>query len=554
MADNIFDNVPPPRRKAPGRRKKADGSPLLTEAQLKEERRKLLNKNQSKRMKAEHLLNRIKKEQKALTSVEGVIKDGEGLVADDVLSELPVGIQDAIKNKNVIFQANPGPQSNFLAATEDEVFYGGARGGGKSFALIVDPLRYCSNPNFSGLLIRRTMPELRDLINHSMRLYPQAYPGAKWREQEKEWRFPSGARMEFGYAETLEDALRYQGRQYQWIGIDELPQYPTDQILTELRGSLRTVDPSLPTVIRATGNPGNIGSPWVKSTFIDPAPWNHPFALMIDTPLGVKKLTRRFIPAKVFDNPYLTRDDRYITMLSQLPEHKRKQWLEGNWDIIESAAFPEFNRDIHICEPFNIPSDWLRFRSADWGYRNPGCVLWFAMSPEGILYVYREWYFKEVPADRWAEQVQERQNGERMQYSVIDGSIWAKRGETGPTVGEMINSKGGRWRAADRSPGSRKAGKMEVHRRLQVEDFGQPLGQKPLLQIFRNCQNLIRTLPSLPVDENNVEDVDTDTEDHAYDALRYGCMSRPILPHDAMLFSTSTTSRSHGPADPTFGY
>ena len=135
-------------------------------------------------------------------------------------------------------------------------------------AMLVDPLRYCDKQKHRALLIRRTMPELRDLINHSQQLYPKAYPGAKWREQEKEWKFPSGARIEFGYAENLTDVLRYQGQSYTWIGIDELPQYPTEDIYNFLRSSLRSVDPEIPVFMRATGNPGNVGSLWVKKCLL----------------------------------------------------------------------------------------------------------------------------------------------------------------------------------------------------------------------------------------------------------------------------------------------
>ena len=159
------------------------------------------------------------------------------------------------------------------------------------------------------------MPELRDLINHSQRLYSRAYPGAKWREQEKEWRFPSGAKIEFGYAENMTDVLRYQGQSYTWIGIDELPQYPSPDIYNFLRSSLRSVDPSIPVYMRATGNPGNVGSQWVKEMFVDPIDPNTAFNIEISTPTGIKYITRRFIPAKLQDNPYLMQTDDYLSLI-----------------------------------------------------------------------------------------------------------------------------------------------------------------------------------------------------------------------------------------------
>ena len=468
------------------------------------------------------------------------------------IEEASPTIKKAFEEKDVIFQPNQGPQSDFLASSEREVFYGGARGGGKSYAMLVDPLRYCDKQHHRALLIRRTMPELRDLINHSQQLYSKAYPGAKWREQEKEWRFPSGARIEFGYAENLTDALRYQGQSYTWIGIDELPQYPTPDIYNFLRSSLRSVDPQIPVYMRATGNPGNVGSLWVKEMFVDPCESNKRFDVEIPTPMGVKKISRKFIPAKLQDNPYLMQTDDYYAMLASLPEVQKKQFLEGDWDAYESSSFPEFNRQIHVIEPFDIPRNWMRFRAADWGYSSPACCLWFAVDYDNNLFVYRELYTKRNTADIFARKVLEMEDGEYIRYGILDSSTWARRGDIGPSIAETMIQEGCRWRQSDRSPRSRIAGKVEVHKRLRVdEDTGYPS-----MFIFSNCLNLIRTLPMLPVDKNNPEDVDTTADDHAYDALRYGCMSRPIHPvsQRGNDFLTSTERQDSAPADSIFGY
>ena len=468
------------------------------------------------------------------------------------IEEASPTIKKAFEEKDVIFQPNEGPQSDFLASSEREVFYGGARGGGKSYAMLVDPLRYCDKQHHRALLIRRTMPELRDLINHSQQLYSKAYPGAKWREQEKEWRFPSGARIEFGYAENLTDALRYQGQSYTWIGIDELPQYPTPDIYNFLRSSLRSVDPEIPVYMRATGNPGNVGSLWVKEMFVDPCESNKRFDVEIPTPMGVKIISRKFIPAKLQDNPYLMQTDDYYAMLASLPEVQKKQFLEGDWDAYESSSFPEFNRQIHTIEPFDIPRNWMRFRAADWGYSSPACCLWFAVDYDNNLFVYRELYTKRNTADIFARKVLEMEDGEYIRYGILDSSTWARRGDIGPSIAETMIQEGCRWRQSDRSPRSRIAGKVEVHKRLRVdEDTGYPS-----MFIFSNCLNLIRTLPMLPVDKNNPEDVDTTADDHAYDALRYGCMSRPIHPvsQRGNDFLTSTERQDSAPADSVFGY
>ena len=390
------------------------------------------------------------------------------------------------------------------------------------------------------------MPELRDLITHSQRLYSRAFPGAKWREQEKEWRFPSGAKIEFGYAENMTDVLRYQGQSYTWIGIDELPQYPSPDIYNFLRSSLRSVDPEIPVFMRATGNPGNVGSGWVREMFVDPSEPNKCFTININTPVGNKSITRRFIPAKLQDNPYLMQTDDYYAMLASLPEIQRRQFLDGDWDAFDNSAFPEFKKTTHVVEPFEIPKGWYKFRAADWGYSSPACVLWFAVDYDNNLWIYRELYTSKVTADIFAQKVLQLEQGEYIGYGILDSSTWAKRGDVGPSIAETMIKVGCRWRQSDRSPKSRINGKLEVHKRLAIKD------KDPGIRVLSNCRNLIRTLGSLPIDNNNPEDVDTKAEDHAYDALRYGCMSRPM--HPGHLNRLKEQTEEYLPSDNKFGY
>ena len=498
----------------------------------------------SAKQHAEHVKQKLKTVNKELDGKE------QQLITQDVIDSASKNVQEHINQQDVVFKPNTGPQTDFLAASEREVFYGGARGGGKSYAMLVDPLRYCDKTHHRALLLRRTMPELRDLITHSQRLYNRAFPGAKWREQEKEWRFPSGAKIEFGYAENMTDALRYQGQSYTWIGIDELPQYPSPDIYNFLRSSLRSVDPEVPVYMRSTGNPGNIGSQWVREMFVNPAVPNSTFNLEVNTPTGNKIITRRFIPAKLQDNPYLTQTDDYYAMLASLPEVQRKQFLDGDWDAFEDSAFPEFNKATHVVDPFEVPKGWQKFRSADWGYSSPACVLWFAIDYDNNLWIYRELYTKKITADVFARKVLELERQEYIRYGVLDASTWAKRGDIGPSIAETMIQTGCKWRPSDRTPRSRISGKLEIHKRLKPSENAK---KEPGLRIFSTCRNLIRTLPILPLDDTNPEDINTNVEDHAYDALRYGCMSRPM--------HTSYASRMYKqpkpqfiPIDRIFGY
>ena len=548
------NNIPPPKLKST-QGKKREKKPVASLAKARESARLSVKKQQDKLNKLKSKLQNATRvaqtKKESLKQIDKALDGKETTVIDkQILESVPDNVREHVNKQNVIFEPNEGPQMQFLASSEREVFYGGARGGGKSYAMLVDPLRYCHKAAHRALLIRKTMPELRDMITHSQRLYSKAYPGAKWREQEKEWRFPSGARIEFGYADNMTDALRYQGQSYTWIGIDELPQYPTPDIFNFLRSSLRSVDPTIPVYLRATGNPGNVGSQWVKEMFVNPNTPNEPFYINIETPVGVKQISRRFIPAKLEDNPYLMQTDDYYAMLSSLPEIQRKQFLEGDWDAFENSSFPEFNKTIHTVDAFDIPKSWSKFRACDWGYSSPACCLWFAVDWDNNLWVYRELYTTRVTADRFAKMVMDLEQGEYIKYGILDSSTWARRGDVGPSIAETMIVEGCRWRPADRSPKSRVNGKMELHKRLKID----AVTESPQLKIFNNCKNLIRTLPLLPVDKHNPEDVDTYSEDHAYDALRYGVMSRPLNPNSSDGFLKTEKDPKFKPADSVFGY
>ena len=466
------------------------------------------------------------------------------------------------ENHNVVFKPNEGPQTDFLASGEREVLYGGSAGGGKSYAMLADPLRYLQHSAFSGLLLRHTTEELRELVWKSQELYPKVIPNIKWSERKMQWVTPSGGRLWLSYLDREEDVLRYQGLAFTWIGFDELTQWPTPFAWNYLRSRLRTASSDLPIYMRATTNPGGRGHHWVKKMFIDPAPAGKSFeATDIESnetlryPKGHSKegqalFKRRFIPARLSDNPYLAEQGDYESMLLSLPEQQRRQLLEGDWDIKEGAAFTEFNRDVHVIEPFDIPNNWTRFRSCDYGYGSKSAVVWFAVSPDEQLIIYRELYVSKVLATDLADMVLEaEQNDGTMRYGVLDSSLWHKRGDTGPSLAEQMIQRGCRWRPSDRSKGSRVAGKNEIHRRLQIDEFT----EEPRLVFFNSCTNIISQLPAIPLDRKNPEDIDTLSEDHLYDALRYGIMSRPrfsIFDYDP----NSNPQNKMPIADSTFGY
>ena len=484
-------------------------------------------KAETQRKKARDLESTIGRVEKAITA------SGTATIDTADLNSLPPAVSDLVGDSEVVFQANPGPQEEFLSAGERDVLYGGAAGGGKSFALLADPLRYCHNPNHRGLLLRRTLDELTELIDKSRQLYTKAFPGAKFRESKSTWHFPSGATIWFTYLDRDKDVTRFQGQAFNWIGIDEITQYPTPYVWDYLRSRLRATDPELQKhlYMRCTANPGGVGGWWVKKMYIEDTPENKAFpAFDLDTgktfvwPNGHEKagqplFFRKFVPARLTDNPHLMADGQYEAMLRSLPDVERKRLLEGDWDVAEGAAFPEFSRARHVVEHFDIPTNWPRIRAADYGYSAPSCVLWGAIDWDNNIWVYRELYAKHLTAEQLADRILEAEQLDPLpHYTVLDSSCWNKTG-FGPSIAEVMMRQGVRWTPSDRN---RVQGKMEIHRRLADD----PYSKEPRVRFFSTCQNIVKQIAGIPLSKTNSEDVDTKAEDHAYDALRYMMMTR----------------------------
>ena len=495
-----------------------------------------------------NLTNKLNNKKTRLKNKEEVFKKLDNIsnnkvVEEDILDDLPESVKKHLEetNQDVIFRANEGPQTDFLAASETDVLYGGAAGGGKSYAMLVDPLRFAHRAAHRALILRRSMPELRELIDKSRELYPKAFPGAKFREVEKIWTFPSGAKLEFGFLERDADVYRYQGQAYSWIGFDEITHLNTEFSWNYLASRLRTTDPEIQTYMRCTANPGGAGATWVKKRYVNPSEPNESF-------VGKDGLTRKFIPARLEDNPYLSKDGRYEQMLKALPEVQRRQLLEGNWDITEGAAFTEFDVMVHVVTPFEIPIGWERLKGIDYGYASESSCIWGCVDPsDGTLIIYRELYRKGLTGEMLAQMITNMELEDPYSVQgVLDTAAWNRTGTTGPTVGETLQRAGHKLRRADKN---RIQGKIQIHEYLRVQPSG-----RPKIQIFNSCPNLIRELQSIPLDKSNPEDVDTHAPDHAYDALRYLIMSRPKVNDIFSQFRNMRMEQAYTPVDSDFGY
>lgn len=405
-------------------------------------------------------------------------------------------------------------QKEFFLSRARHIAYGGARGGGKSWAMrrkfILLALRY---PGLNLLLLRRTLPELRE--NHLIPMLRELHGFASYSATERVFRFPNGSRIKLGYCDNAQDVYQYQGQEYATIGLEEATHF-TEEQMRFLTTCNRTTRSDFSPRMYYTCNPGNVGHAWVKRLFIDRL-YNS----------NERAEDYVFIPAKIYDNEVLLKaDPDYIRQLEALPDELRRAHLDGDWDIHAGQYFREFSRDRHVIKPFEIPSWWRKFRSMDWGYNDPCCVLWHTVDGDGRVYTYRELYVRETRAEDVASKVLSLSRGEDIRYTVASPDMWAKRGALlssaggfeGETLAELFACAGMSLTPADNS---RIAGWNRIRDFLSDAPDG-----KPRWQCFSDCTNLIRQLPGLQYDNHNREDA-ADGDDHAPEALRYGLMSRP---------------------------
>lgn len=459
--------------------------------------------------------------------------------------EKPFDAKEFVARHNVIWAPNPRQQA-MMQRMEFEALYGGAAGGGKSDYLVVEALRQIQIPYYRAVILRKTFPELEDLISRSKDLYGCAFPHAKYNESKHVWTFPSGAKIYFSNMTHKQDRLKYQGRHFDFVGFDELTHFSWDEY-NYLFSRTRSSGPGLRAYIRATANPGGPGHGWVKSRFITPMKPETPItAVTTVTDMAGNSIEtesdRIFIPSSIFDNTDLMRNNpHYIASLAMMPEADRNALLYGDWNSFSGQVFEEWKNDqdgydtqqwSHVINPFRIPNGWEIIRGYDHGYAKPFSVGWYAVDYTGCIYRIRELYgmkkdcpnvgIKIEPAAvarqiRAIEDTDPDLKGRRI-TGIADPSIFAK--DRGESIADIMAKVGVYWSPGDNH---RIAGKMQYHYRMAFDEHG-----RSMFYVFKNSEEFIRTVPDLVYDERNVEDVDTTQEDHIYDECRYVLMSRMI--------------------------
>ena len=396
-------------------------------------------------------------------------------------------------------------QKLFIDADEDEVLFGGAAGGGKSYGQMVDALLFALQYRGSKqLILRRTFSELeKSLIRTSLALFPREI--YTFNSSNHTGKFKNGSIIDFGYCATENDVYQYQSAEYDCIRFDELTHFTEAQyvyLISRVRGAN-----SFPKQIKSSTNPGGVGHSWVKARFIDPAPHGKSF-------VGDDGMNRIFIPSLLDDNTFLLGSDpSYKERLSALPERERKALLHGDWNIFEGQYFNEFNHKSHVCEPFSIPSSWRKYRTIDYGLDRLVC-LWIAVSPDGVAYVYREFCESNLPIGKAALGICERTPPcEDIYATLAPPDLFSRSQETGKTKASLFAEHGVTF---TKTSNDRETGWLAIKELL----CDTPSGTR--LKIFSFCTELIRCLPALTIDKLRPSDCANEPHEltHAPDALR----------------------------------
>lgn len=462
----------------------------------------------------------------------------------------------------------PGSQTIFLNSEHVfEVLLEGNRGGGKTDSLINAYLKHVNKgygAYWTGIIFRQTYKQLKDVIAKSQKLIPRMFPGAKFNESDKFWKFPGGETLYFAHMRVPSDYENYHGHEYPFIGWEELTTWPTDACYTRMMSCCRSSGPAdMPRIVRATTNPYGAGFVWVKTRFGLPHKrfqvWQEE---QIDERTGRKTFskTRLAIQSRLSENKILLQTDpNYIETIRTAArnEMELKAWLYGSWDIVAGGMFADvWDEKYHVVTPFEIPRGWKIDRAMDWGSSRPFSIGWYAESngqpiehPEtgeiygevpGDIFRIGEWYGSTgkpnegigLTGSEIGEGIRDREldfpfQGDihrRVKAGPADHNIFGDgtRGDRAETIHGQMRRCGVRFEKALKGPNSRKAGWQVVRNylanALPVENGDR---EEPGLYIFSNCRHFRELVPTLSRSDADPDDIDTDVEDHIADEVRY---------------------------------
>jgi hypothetical protein len=449
---------------------------------------------------------------------------------------------------DLVYQPQP-KQEGWHACSAYESGFGGAKFGGKSLALVMEATRYTWHPRYRGIIFRRTYPRLEELLDRAKQWYPGL--GAVCTDG-KDWVFPSGAKILFRHCQSEDDKRAYHGHEYQFMGFDQLEEFTQTQYVF-LLGQNRTGVADLVPYVRSTFNPGGVGHGWVKERFIEHGSTDCPPWTPVND-VGDDLQSRCFHFANIDDNRLGEEaDPHYRQRLGNLAEADRRALLAGDWEVFAGQFFGEWRRELHTCEPFDLPAHWTtRGYAVDWGYGAPWSVhfyvrdedLWASHKLER-WYAYRELYATKVDDEDQADRIKAAREADeqvvkakdpkaRLTWATVaDPSMWNNKPNSNHSAQQAYAGRGVHLTKAnnDRVAGwARLRSFLRAHRVLS-DGKREPLTPdgKPLLLFMRErCPHAIRTLPALVYDERNVEDINQDpgVEDHCADEIRYWLMSR----------------------------
>lgn len=407
-------------------------------------------------------------------------------------------------------------QQAFIDSQAFETLFGGAAGGGKSYGQLVDGLLYALKyPKSKQIIFRSTFADLeKSLIRTSMNVYPLSI--ANYNDSKHTWKFKNGSIIDFGYIQYEKDVYQYQSAEYDVIRFDELTHF-TEFMYTYMISRCRGANP-YPKGIKSSTNPGGIGHNWVKERFIDIGTPNVVHTCKLETG---ETTTRIFIPSLVQDNKFmLTYDPDYIKRLDALPEKERKALKYGNWDIFDGQFFTEFDRNIHVIEPFVIPKDWYVYFVMDYGL-DKLAGYWIAVDYNNNAYVFREVYQSNLLVSQARDKIKEMTNEDVYMY-LAPPDLWNRHKETGKSTADIF---------AEGNIALYKTNNDRIQGWLQMKEWLKPYKDEQgcttaKLKIFNTCKNLIRCLPQVQHDAKRVGDIANEPHEltHSVDAIRGFCV------------------------------